>query len=53
MLVINKSNIITSFKCTGISIKLFRYEGELIHKHDELCDEIFIPNDVILNSNEI
>ena len=51
--LIKRSIIITSFKCTGISIQLDGSEQELVHKHDELCDEIIIPNDVIFNSNEI
>jgi len=51
--LIKQSNIITSFKCTGISIKLDGSEQELVHKHNEICDEIIIPNDVVLNSNEI
>jgi len=51
--LIKPNNIITSFKCTGISINLNGSEQELVHKHDEICDEIIILNDVILNSNVI
>ena len=47
------SNIINSFKSTGISINLDGSEQHLVHKHAELCDEIIIPNDVIFEHNEI
>ena len=48
-----EGNIINSFKSTGISINLDGSEQHLVHKHAELCDEIIIPNDVILEPNEI
>ena len=50
---IKQCNIINSFKSTGISINLDGSEQHLVHKHAELCDEIIIPNDVILEPNQI
>ena len=40
--IIKRSNIITSFKCARISIKLDGSEQELVHKLDKLCDELII-----------
>lgn len=51
--LISRKNIISSFKCTGISVKLDGTEQNLIKKYDEVCDEIILPSDVILNDDFI
>jgi hypothetical protein len=47
--LISWKNIISSFKCTGISVKLDGTEQNLIKKYDDVCNEIILPSDVILN----
>ena len=51
--LISQKNIISSFKCTGISVKLDGTEQNLIKKYDDVCDEIILPLDVILNDDFI
>ena len=38
--IISQNNIITSFKCTDISVKLDERDQHLVKKNDEVCDEI-------------
>lgn len=47
---ITSETIINSFKTTGISVNLDGSEQNLIKKNKYLCDEIILPNDVILNN---
>ena len=51
--LISPKNIISSFKCTGISVKLDGSELNLIKKYDDVCDEIILPSDVKLNDDFI
>jgi hypothetical protein len=51
--LISWKNIISSFKCTGISVKLDGTEQNLIKKYDDVCNEIILPSDVILNDDFI
>ena len=51
--LISQKNIISSFKCTGISVKLDGTEQNLIKKYDDVCVEIILPSDVILNDDFI
>ena len=50
---INDKMIIGSFKITGISISLDGSENHLIKFYKELSDEIYIPSELLDESNKI
>ena len=50
---INDKMIIDSFKITGISVSLDGSENHLIKYHSELSDEIYIPSELLAESNKI
>lgn len=51
--IITPNNIIKSFETTGISINLDGSEQHMVKKNDEIWQEIILPNDVILNEDEM
>ena len=48
-----REKVQNSFKVTGISTNLDGSEQNLIAKHEELSEEVIIPNDVILNADDL
>ena len=52
-MAITKDIIIKSFKVTGISSNLDGSEDNLISHHEEICDEIISPYELITEEKEL
>ena len=47
---ITSDTIIYSFKTTGITVNMDGSEQNLVKKNEDICDELILPYDVILNT---